>query len=70
METDFQILTLKELERAHIVEILNMCKGNILRASKFLGVSRAGLYSKLRIHGLNNVNGVGIHVPTPADDVA
>ena len=45
-------LALDRLEREAIVAALDRVKGNVTRASKLLGVSRAALYRKLEKHGL------------------
>ncbi|HEU5207931.1 MAG TPA: sigma-54 dependent transcriptional regulator [Longimicrobiales bacterium] len=46
-------LTLQELERQHIVRVLEHCGGNRTRAARMLGVSRVGLYKKLRRLGID-----------------
>lgn len=41
-------LSLAELERAHIHRVLAHCEGNRSQAARTLGISRVGLYKKLR----------------------
>ena len=47
------IATLKELERDHIINVLIRVNWNITLASEVLGLSRAGLYSKFRVHDID-----------------
>lgn len=44
--------TLKEVERNHIINILNETGGNYGKAARILGVSRATVYNKARAYGL------------------
>ncbi len=44
--------TLSEMEREHILRILNSCGGNKKRAAEVLGVDRSTLYAKLRAYGV------------------
>lgn len=41
-------LSLEELERRHIARVLEHCRGNRSEAARILGISRVGLYKKLR----------------------
>lgn len=43
--------TLKERERATIIETIKRLN-NVTAAAEELGLSRAGLYSKLKVHGI------------------
>lgn len=45
-------MTLDEMERSHIVEVLMECKGNITEAALRLDISRQTLYSKLKKYGI------------------
>jgi len=47
-------LSLKELERLHIQNVLNLFAGNISEAAKALGISRKTLYRKIKAYGLKN----------------
>jgi len=44
---DRQFPTLMEMEKQHILEVLHTVN-SVTKAARLLGVSRAGLYSKLR----------------------
>ncbi|KQZ39795.1 sigma-54 dependent transcriptional regulator [Duganella sp. Root1480D1] len=44
--------SLDTLEREAVAAALDQCKGNISRAARLLGVSRAALYRRLEKHGL------------------
>jgi len=44
--------TLKEIEKEHIVQILNDNKGNISKCAKILGIDRSTLYSKIKLYNL------------------
>jgi DNA-binding NtrC family response regulator len=44
-------LTLKELEKRHILETLEAEGGNMIRAAKRLGIHRSSLYAKVREYG-------------------
>ena len=46
--TSPQSNTLKELEKNHIIQILNENQWNIARSSKVLGIDRSTLYSKIK----------------------
>ncbi len=43
--------SLQEIERAHILRVLEECGGNQSRAAEVLGIDRATLYHKLRKYG-------------------
>ncbi len=45
--------SLKEVERSHIVGILNQTSGNYTEAARILGISRATLYHKVKEYGLS-----------------
>jgi len=45
--------TLKDVEKAHIVQILDQNQWNIARSSKILGIDRSTLYSKIRRHQIS-----------------
>ncbi len=45
--------TLSELEREHIIRVLDHTSGNRTAAARILGCSRVGLHSKLKKHGLD-----------------
>ena len=47
-------LTLEAQERAHITRVLEACGGNRSRAARLLGISRVGLYKKLRRMGIES----------------
>ena len=51
-ETDESALTLEEVERRHIVRVLEEERGRVERAAKRLGVPRSSLYEKLKRHGI------------------
>jgi DNA-binding NtrC family response regulator len=44
--------TLDELERAHILRVLELCEGQKTRAAALLGINRTTLWKKLRAYGL------------------
>jgi len=43
--------SLEEMERKHILKILNQAKGNIAQAAEILGISRLTLYNKIEKYG-------------------
>lgn len=43
-------LRLVDVERAHILKIFNRCDHNVTNAARMLGLTRGGLYSKLRVY--------------------
>lgn len=47
---DTQPLPLSEIERMHIIKMLEHTQGNILEAARLLGVSRSTLYNKITEH--------------------
>ncbi|MBV8761445.1 MAG: sigma-54-dependent Fis family transcriptional regulator [Deltaproteobacteria bacterium] len=44
--------TLDELERAHILKVLELCEGQKTKAAQMLGINRTTLWKKLRQYGL------------------
>ena len=52
VDAPIETLRLNTLERDAVGAALEQVKGNISRAAKLLGVSRAALYRKLDKHGL------------------
>jgi DNA-binding NtrC family response regulator len=42
--------TLKEVEKEHILNVLQLCDGNKTKAAKVLGISRIGLINKMKIY--------------------
>jgi DNA-binding NtrC family response regulator len=44
---------LKEVEKAHILEMLNENQWNIARSSKILGIDRSTLYNKIKRYNLS-----------------
>ncbi len=47
-----EVTTLDEMEKEHIVRIIQKNRGNITRASKDLGISRTALHRRIRKYGL------------------
>ena len=47
-----KVPTLEELERAHIVSVLDAMRGHRVKAAQMLGISERNLYRKLREYGL------------------
>jgi DNA-binding NtrC family response regulator len=45
--------TLDELERAHILRVLELCEGQKTKAAQMLGINRTTLWKKLRQYGLD-----------------
>jgi two-component system response regulator HydG len=45
-------MTLSEIERAHIVNVLRMTDGNRTRAAQVLGVARSTLNEKIKLYTL------------------
>jgi DNA-binding NtrC family response regulator len=50
--TGDHVPTLDELERAHILKVLEMCDGQKTKAAAMLGINRTTLWKKLRQYGL------------------
>ncbi len=50
-------ITLEELERIHILRVLEHTAGNKKRAAEMLGIERCTLYSKLRSYGVSSAKG-------------
>ncbi len=44
--------SLDEVEKKHLVRVLNQCRGNRIQAAKKLKISRSTLYRKLELYGL------------------
>lgn len=49
---DSELLSLEEVERAHILKVLEACAGQKTRASAILGINRTTLWKKLRKYGI------------------
>ena len=45
--------SLDELERQHILQLLEECGGNRSRVARILGISRRTVYRKLRQYGID-----------------
>lgn len=45
--------SLREIEREHIVDVLNATGGNCSEAARILGISRMTLYNKIKLYKLN-----------------
>lgn len=43
----FEIMTLEEVERRHVLKVLRACNGNRLEAARILGIDRKTLARKL-----------------------
>ena len=50
--SDDHVPTLDELERAHILRVLELCEGQKTKAAALLGINRTTLWKKLRQYGL------------------
>ena len=46
-------MTLDEVERQHIIDTLEACRGNLVEASIRLGINRQTLYNRLKKYGIN-----------------
>ncbi|MGW8273381.1 MAG: helix-turn-helix domain-containing protein, partial [Thermodesulfovibrionales bacterium] len=46
--------SLEDVEREHILRVLQECRGNQSRASQILGIDRKTLYLKLRKYGISD----------------
>jgi DNA-binding NtrC family response regulator len=51
--TGDQVPTLDELERAHILKVLELCENQKTKAAQMLGINRTTLWKKLRQYGLD-----------------
>jgi DNA-binding NtrC family response regulator len=51
--TGDHVPTLDELERAHILRVLELCEGQKTKAAQLLGINRTTLWKKLRQYGLD-----------------
>ena len=51
--TGDHVPTLDELERAHILKVLELCEGQKTKAAQMLGINRTTLWKKLRQYGLD-----------------
>jgi len=40
--------TMNEIEASHMLDILKQCKGDVNKASKFLGISKSTIYRKVK----------------------
>ena len=47
--------TLDELERTHILRVLELCDGQKTKAASMLGINRTTLWKKLRTYGIEDV---------------
>ncbi len=52
--TGDHVPTLDELERTHIMKVLELCEGQKTKAASMLGINRTTLWKKLRQYGLEN----------------
>jgi transcriptional regulator with PAS, ATPase and Fis domain len=50
---DWKPLSLEEVRKVHIQRVLEMCRGNRLRAAQFLGIGRTSLYRYLKRDGVD-----------------
>ena len=50
-----KILSLKELEKRHITEVLKLCKYNKTKTAKFLEINRTTLYSKIDEYNIEGI---------------
>ena len=50
---DWKPFSLEEVRKAHIQRVLEMCRGNRLRAAQFLGIGRTSLYRYLKRDGVD-----------------
>jgi DNA-binding NtrC family response regulator len=49
-------LTIEEIERAHILHVLETCEWNQTRAAKVLGIDRVTLYNKIKKYGFRKAS--------------
>lgn len=54
--TDAPFLTLREVEREHIIKVLNFVNGRRAKAAEILGIGRKTLYRKLQTMGIDVQN--------------
>ena len=47
-----QQMTLDEMKRKHVMDILDQCKGNLSEAAKCLDINRQTLYNQLKKYGI------------------
>ena len=47
-----ELLSLEEVERDHILKVLEVCQGQKTKASAILGINRSTLWKKLRKYGI------------------
>ena len=47
-----QQMTLDEMKRKHVMDILDQCKGNLREAAKRLDINRQTLYNQLKKYGI------------------
>jgi DNA-binding NtrC family response regulator len=52
-----RVPTLDELERAHILKVLELCDNQKTKAAQMLGINRTTLWKKLRQYGLDDEDG-------------
>ena len=48
-----ELVTLAEVEKRHIIQVVSATNGNVKRAAKILDISRGTLYRKLKSYGIN-----------------
>ncbi len=53
--TGDHVPTLDELERTHILKVLELCEGQKTRAASMLGINRTTLWKKLRQYGIEGI---------------
>ena len=52
--TDVEMIPLREIQRRHILAVLEMCGGNRTEAARILGVDLKTLYRKLQKWGASS----------------
>ncbi len=55
-EEKYKPPTLEEMERKLIIQALKYCNGNVINASKIIGVGKSTLYRKIEKYGLEEVS--------------
>lgn len=55
-EEKYKPPTLEEMERKLIIQALKYCNGNVINASKIIGVGKSTLYRKIEKYGLEDVS--------------